>query len=61
VRTAWDVADGSEKNQLARTLIDDPRIEGDRIVAEVYVEGRLRLNTWNGPDGGQRSALELSA
>jgi single-strand DNA-binding protein len=29
--------------------------------AECYVEGRLKLNTWNGPDGQQRSGLELSA
>src|SRR5579884_3315137 len=29
--------------------------------AEVYVEGRLKLNTWAGQDGQQRSGLELSA
>lgn len=29
--------------------------------AECYVEGRMKLNTWAGPDGQQRSGLELSA
>ncbi len=29
--------------------------------AEVYVEGRLRLNTWQGQDGQQRAGLNVSA
>ena len=29
--------------------------------AEVYAEGRLKLNEWMGPDGQKRSGLSLSA
>jgi single-strand DNA-binding protein len=29
--------------------------------AEVYVEGRVRLNRWTTPDGSERSGLELTA
>ena len=29
--------------------------------AEVYVEGRVRLDEWSGPDGAARCGLKLSA
>ena len=29
--------------------------------ADVYVEGRLWLNTWNGKDGAQRTGLAVTA
>jgi len=29
--------------------------------AELYVEGRLSLNTWTGKDGAQRTGLAVTA
>ncbi|MBI4499455.1 MAG: single-stranded DNA-binding protein [Chloroflexi bacterium] len=46
--TAW----GEQAEELEPKLVKG---------AEVYCEGRLRLNTWTGSDGRERTGLNLSA